>query len=397
MKIIESSEIAELKLRSRYITWWVVVILVAPVLLDFFFFNTQAARYARILILGAVLVSLIFNNHIFLKSKNVGFGSILLIGAVFAIGTYSDLIRGGVLTPNIGLLLLFLFIISTNIDLYEGFFRAISFSIHCLTSVSAVAIILRLNPRGYYASSEGYPVFFDFIGIEGRNNGVFPHPNSLGQVAALSLILVIASRSNKLLVLFPILCLIKCGSRTALIGILMALLVYLIVWVFRNGATKGKSVKLESPFAIGGFVLTILLASSVQFLGYLNLLDPSALTSRASIWQSAYSIYKSSPILGLGWGWEQRAVDSQLINIWATSAHNAILDIIFSSGVIGLIVFLVLVSKVFAYFPLLDYPEKMIVVFSFSAGISEAIIEMQYPTIQTYLVLFVILTSNRKV
>jgi O-antigen ligase len=385
------------KLRERYVTWWAVSIICVPVALDFFFFGTQIARLARIIIFAAVSAFLLINHKLFLNSKVFGASTVLAVGCVYGIGTVSDLSLGGVITPNILLLLLFLVMTATNIDLYETCLEATSKSFHFLTALSAFAILLKLNPRGYYASGEGYPVFLDFIGIPGRNYGILPHPNSLGQVASISLILMLVSKVNKIFWLIPTLCIVKCGSRTALIGLALASLLFMTIWIFKRQKNKGKSFVLESPIALGVLVLGILLASSAQFLSLIRLLDPTALTARASIWQASQKIFESSPIFGVGWGWEIRAVEAQLLNLWATSAHNAILDIAFSAGIVGLTIFLMLLAKFLVYFKFLTVREKLIMCFLLTSGISEAFVDLQYPTAQTYAFFLIILGANRRV
>ena len=384
------------KLRTKYISWFVFLILVVPVILDFVFYGSQIARYARVLIFGAVSVTLLMNSKLFMKGRIESASVIFGVGALYAVGSVADLSFGGVVTPNIALLLLFMFMVSLNFDLHTQVLRTLAFSFHVLTAISALVIVLRINPRGYFASSVGYPVFFDFIGIPGRNYGLLPHPNSLGQVAAVSLIFIITSKANKLLCLFPIICIIKCGSRTALIGIAVATLLYSLIWLFKRRDILGKRVALQAPLVTGTFILGILAASSAQFISFIGMLDPNALTARVSIWQSALGIFNSSPVFGLGWGWEGRAVEAQLINVWATSAHNALLDIAFSSGILGLTIFLLLISKVIVYFPFLSAQEKAVLCFLIASGISETFVDLQYPTVQTYAFFLIMIAANPK-
>jgi O-antigen ligase len=384
------------KLREKYVAWWTVAILTVPVILDFFFFGTQIARLSRVIIFAGVLASFLTNHKLFMKSKMVGQYSVFLVASVYVIGTVSDLSYGGVLTPNFVLLLLFLVLTATNMDLYKRYLDATIKSFHLITALSAVAIVLKLNPRGYYASAEGYPVYLDFIGIPGRNYGILPHPNTLGQVASISFLIMLTAKANKLLWLIPIFCIAKCGSRTALIGIGVSLVVHFTIWMLRKNKSKRKSAVLESPIAIGAFIVGIFLASSVQFLSFIGLLDPNALTSRVSIWQNSLTIFQQSPLFGTGWGWEFRAVQAQLLNVWATSAHNAILDIVFSTGFAGLTIFLILMAKVFVYFKFLSEPEKLIFCFLIASGISETFVDLQYPTMQTYAFFLIVVGSNRK-
>lgn len=376
--------------------WWVVATLTVPVTLDFFFYGTQIARLSRVIIFAGILVSLVMNDKLFLKSKIASAYIVFGVASLYAVGTVADLSKGGVATPNFVLLLLFLFIISANIDLYEKCLAATIKSFHFVTALSALAILLKLNPRGYGATSGGFRVYLDFIGIPGRNYGILPHPNSLGQVAAVSFLILIATKANKVLWLVPILCMAKSGSRTALIGFALALIVYFTISILKKNNTKVKSVALESPITLGIFLVAILLTSTAQFLSLVSFLDPNALTARVSIWQNSLTIFQQNLFLGTGWGWESRAVEGRLLNVWATSAHNAILDIVFSTGYVGLLIFLILLVKTLVYFKFLSVPEKLIFCFLLASGISETFVDLQYPTLQTYIFFLIILGSNRK-
>ena len=384
------------KLREKYVFWWAVATLTVPITLDFFLYGTQMARLSRVIIIAGILFSLVMHHQLFLKSKIVSAYSVFGVASLWAIGTFSDLSKGGVVTPNFALLLLFLFIISANIDLYEKYLDATIKSIHFVTALSALAILLKLNPRGYFGYSGGFSIYLDFIGIPGRNYGILPHPNSLGQVAALSLLILITTKANIALWFVPILCIVKSGSRTALIGFALALIVYFTIYIFKKNNSKRKLVALESPITLGIFIVGIFLTSTVQFLSFINVLDPNALTARVSIWQNSLPIFQQNLILGTGWGWESRGIEARLLNVWATSAHNAILDIVFSAGFAGLLIFLILLVKTLVYFNFLSVPERLIFCFLLASGISETFVDLQYPTLQTYIFFLIVIGSNRK-
>ena len=394
--MLPSNTIESDKLRAKYVTWWIGSIIVIPSILDFILLYSPAARYSRVLIFMIILASLLTNHKLFLQEKLVGIDTIILTLALYGVGTVAEMSFGGVVTPNIASLLLILFIVSANIDLYETAFKTVALSIHILVTLSVIAILLRINPRGYFGGAEGYPVFFDFVGIPGRNIGIFSHPNVLGSAATLSFLLIATSKANKIFLLLPIFCIIKCGSRTSIIGISAGLFVFGTILLFKKRQSKGNSTPLETPVVIGVFILGILLASSFQFLQIIGLLDPSDLVARAGIWQNALVIFQSSPTIGLGWNWESRAVSAQLINVWAVTAHNSLLDMMFSAGIVGMVLFLIITSKIFASFHRLADMEKVILISLLIFGISEAYIDLQYPSIQTFLFLLIALGINRE-
>jgi len=391
---IESVDIR--KFRAKYINWWVISTLVVPSVLDYFFQNSSMARYSRVLLFVAIFATLLINQKYFLKGKLVGVETILLVFGLYTIGTISDLSHGGVVTPNIALLILLLFILSSNVDLREIMLSAVGKSIHILVFLSAIVIVLKLNPRGYYSSADGYPIFFDFIGIPGRNYGIFSHPNTLGNFAALSTLFMIESKIKKFYLIAPFLCIIKCGSRTAIIVIVIGVITLLMLKKLKTNASSKIVNKNESRLAIGTFILGLLLASLAQFLNYINRFDPQALVDRVQIWQLSIGLFKSSSIFGLGWGWSARAIQSQLLSIWANSAHNAILEIVFASGLAGILIFLFLLTKVLIYFKNLQTLEKALLITLLISGVTESFVDLQYPTIQTYLYFMIVLSANSK-
>jgi O-antigen ligase len=382
-------------IRARYLRVWITTSLVIPIVLDFIFFGSPVARYSRILIFLIISASLLVNRNDFLTGKFIGFDTTIFTALLYLVGTFAGLTRGGVITPNILTLLLFMIIVGLNFDLYEVSLKAIAWSCHVLIFLSIFAIIFKLNPRGFYSSSIGYPVYFDFLGIPGRNYGVFSHPNFLGEAAALSALFLLANRKNYFLLLAPLFCIAKCGSRTSIIGLTVGFMIFLINSILKSRNSPIRR-KVESPLIIGTFLLGIFVASSFQFLNYIKFLDPGTLTGRASIWQTSLSMFQKSPIVGLGWNWESRAIDSQLLGPWAVSAHNMVLEIIFSSGSLGLLLFLAILTKGVLFFNRLWSVEKIVLVTILISGISEAYIDLQYPTIQTFLLFLIILGANKE-
>jgi len=383
--------------RIKYINAYVLAILMVPTILDYFFIGSSAARYSRILIFLGISASLIINRESMFKSRLIGMGTIALIAILYIIGTFSAVTQGGVITPNIALLLVFLLLVSANIDLSQNVLKSMALSSHLLVALSALVILLKLNPLGLYFNSKGYPVYLDSIGIPGRNYGIFKHPNILGQASCISLLFMLVSKVNKIYLVLPLFCLVKCGSRTAILGTLVGIIIYIIVSFFKSRKTSNKLRKIEYPLVIGTSVMAILLASSVQFLQYINLIDPNALTSRGQIWQNSLAIFKESSLLGLGWDWEKRAIESQLLSIWAISAHNAILEITFSAGIVGLIIFLLCLAKILVYFSNLTLIEKILTLAIAVSGISESYIDLQYPTFQTYLFFTIVVGANKDI
>jgi len=379
--------------RARYLNGWIISTLTVPVILDFLFLGSSVARYSRLLLFLIISASMLLNAKLFLSGGFVGAEIVFLTILLYLVGTIAGMSRGGVITPNIASLLLLLVVIGLNYDLYKIALKSIAISLNLLVALSLIAILFKLNPRGLFLTSVGYPVYLDFIGIPGRNYGIFSHPNSLGQAAALSALFIIASRRNFYLLIPPVICLLKCGSRTSIGSLFIGLLVFVVVSVL-SSKKYPRAKRPEAPIVLGTFILGIVLASSLQSLSYIRFLDPGSLTGRVSIWQNSLILFKESSFIGLGWGWEQRAIDSQLLNVWSVSSHNAILEIIFSSGILGLTIFLAILTKCLVFFGRMLLIEKMVLFAIGISGVSEAYIDLQYPTIQTFVFFFIAVGAN---
>jgi O-antigen ligase len=256
-----------------------------------------------------------------------------------------------------------------------------------------LAILLKLNPRNLYLSDLGYPVIFDNIGIPGRNYGVMSHPNGLGQVAALSYIFSVYRYGNKFLIAPAVFCLLKCGSRTAISACVLVSLVIALHKFWPKRVVAQRKKKFSEVFNTVSVVIGVSLTT--LFLINLNGLSPDALTGRAQIWQTAKELFNSKLIFGLGWGWEGRAIEANLLNVWAVSAHNAILEVLFSTGFAGLILFLYLITICISGVRNFEPLDKSLLLTLMVFGISESILDIQYPSVTTF-IFFLLTLSNRQ-
>ena len=282
--------------RAKYLNGWIISTLAVPVILDFLFLGTSTARYSRILLFLIISASLLLNAKLFLSGGFVGAEIVFLTVLLYLVGTIAGVSRGGVITPNIASLVLLLAIIGLNFDLYKIALKSIAISLNLLVALSLIAILFKANPRGLFLTSVGYPVYLDFIGIPGRSYGIFSHPNTLGQAAALSALFTIASRRNLYLLIPPVICMLKCGSRTSIGSLFIGLLVFVVVSILASKKYP-RANRLESPIVVGTFILGIVLASSLQFLSYIRFLDPGSLTGRVSIWQNSIIMFKESSFI----------------------------------------------------------------------------------------------------
>ncbi|MEK4749415.1 O-antigen ligase family protein [Niallia sp. FSL W8-0177] len=74
-----------------------------------------------------------------------------------------------------------------------------------------------------------------------------------------------------------------------------------------------------------------------------NILGKSpTLTTRTFIWESCLNVISSSPIYGVGYLYAEKYVEITG-NVFATSAHNMVLSILVSTGVVGLLLYVAMV------------------------------------------------------
>jgi O-antigen ligase len=381
--------------RIQFLRIFIISSLVIPTLLDFFLSGTSAARYGRVLIFFLVSSLTLLNYRIFLSQTFVGLGSLSLVATLYLLGSLVAVTKGGVFTPNFLLLFFLLLVVAGNFDLFSKALDCIGVAVYLLLLFSILAILLKLNPLNLYFNDEGYPVILNLVGVPGRNYGVFAHPNSLGQISALSVAFIASSRFSNFHLLIPFFCLFKSGSRTSIISSILILVILLLIKVVpKKRITRVVNIEFR-PFVVSTLVVVFLILSSVS-VQYVTYLDASGLTGRVSIWQSSLELVGNSSLIGLGWDWESRAIDSQLLNIWAVSAHNAFFDIGFATGIIGLVIFLFMYSKVLAYIGNLNIREKLILSVILISGVTESYFSLQYPNVMTFLMILIVISCHRR-
>jgi O-antigen ligase len=82
------------------------------------------------------------------------------------------------------------------------------------------------------------------------------------------------------------------------------------------------------------------------------------------------------------------------LNFWSISSHNALLEIIFSTGILGLVIFLVILTKCLVFLGRILLIERMLLIAILVSGVSEAYIDLQYPTLQTFLFFFIVVGAH---
>jgi O-antigen ligase len=190
-----------------------------------------------------------------------------------------------------------------------------------------------------------------------RLKGLSIHPNALAQLSALLVVLVAATRSQRLiglgsfvaLTLLGLSALSASGGRTSLIGAVGALILVGI----RNSSKPGPLVFVLA----GGFAFLLATAAItdisalVDGLGSLSRTGSSAeiytLTGRTDLWSVAWSKFMEKPVFGWGYnGTEALMARSMGRDFYGdpVNPHNSLLQCLLSVGIVGTIPMLAMVG-----------------------------------------------------
>jgi hypothetical protein len=165
-------------------------------------------------------------------------------------------------------------------------------------------------------------------------NGVFPNENTYGLPLALSIPFVwmaFRGRGKIVLVLYVAFMAFVTGSRLSEIAAVAAL----VCLVALRPGRKTLAAVGVAVAAVAGLVLPVLADS------------PDALSDRGHFWQIAIERLAASPIHGFGAkAWEGLYETGQIPLAGSYSPHNQWLDVLYAGGLIGLIVFVVLLGRI---------------------------------------------------
>ena len=204
-------------------------------------------------------------------------------------------------------------------------------SIQTMIVLSSATIFLgyRGTMVSRYFDGTGYPLPLNaFLNLRGRQSGIFSHPNTLGEASALVFVGLVSFRPRhwRVSLLAPLFSLCVAGGKTsdlaAVFGTAAA-----AVFAFEFGKTLWKSIRWCFPVA--GVVYTLFLVfGMVQ-----NPIDRQTATGRGDIWLRLLSFVRDHLVVGLGPNFASRLVNSGNLPIWATSAHNSLVEGLIAGGI----------------------------------------------------------------
>ena len=177
----------------------------------------------------------------------------------------------------------------------------------------------------------------DLFGLAGRWAGPFGHPSLAGPVGAFLVVYALVRRGPTRMVLsvVGVLLLLLAGSRASMLSALVAAL----VWI---GAEAGRRISRRGVWILGLAGVIVLASSIVALVGR----NPG-LSGRTSIWPEYASLWRESPLLGVGATRIWDAIESGALPMWASHGHNMWLDALTRTGLVGFSVLLALMVQAF--------------------------------------------------
>lgn len=219
-----------------------------------------------------------------------------------------------------------------------------------MASTIAVAIfgLWQVVTGGYSALYDVlYPIQDEIAQIpawEGRITSVLEHYNGLAGYLNLVLPFCLAfatGGTDSVLRTLSRWCLAFAGVALLLTqsrGGLLAFVAILLAQVYLSARDRKTRVK-----RIALLLIVCLLAAAMAgfFFQRLGEIDDFTTVSRLAIWSGAFTVFARSPLLGTGFG-NLRALMGGLLNLpdgWTGDAHNLYLELLAETGVIGFVVF----------------------------------------------------------
>jgi len=363
-------------------------LIVIPPLLDFFAYNTNAARLSRILIAILMCQNLLIQKKQIYKRKKFNFELFLLTYLIIQ-GIIIDAIKSAPFSPNFIIIIIFAFYINSEkiITNKEKLIDILILSSRHLILVSFITIIFSLNLRNEYSASRGYFIpFQSILGIAGRQYGIFYAPNALAQVSGFVFLSCLMLRSSVFYSTISFFCLLESGSRSSLI---ITIILSIVILVRKKESAKTiKATKVKDEYLsflktqIYYFLIVITLSI---FLTIVDSLNNSNFNQRVFIWKTSLAYLQNDLFLGMGWRWYENAIDIGMLPTWATNAHNVNFEILFSTGIIGLFIFIVIITRIFN--SNVSHIRRIILIYLLTSGLTESNLQFIYADFFTYVLL----------
>lgn len=210
-------------------------------------------------------------------------------------------------------LIIYLYSILDRIDL-EAFFGGILNGIRLLVYSNVLFTFLFHDKAFKQGIGDS---FFQSVGIDGRFQGIFDHPNGLA--LALCVYFVISDKRNYLESSLVLLMLISTGSRTGLIC-------FFAIWAYR----KFNTISRKRLLYMLGVINVVLPLFAHQISNWIP-----QIIDRKAIWDFSINSVVNSPLIGNGSDFLRISVENGDLPVYASQAHSQLIDVLVSYGVIG--------------------------------------------------------------
>ena len=356
------------------------IIFLLPLPNKFYLGSVEIPLLEALLLLAIMIGLSMLRRWWFLVSK----GSLILWGMPFLMAVFlsslvahsPDVAMRGALYLSEGLIFASLVLCSVR-DLKNARYYMITLSISGIIQ-SILSITQHLWPGSLTWFIQHFPDRFEEIhyvlsntGSILRSTGTFSHPNFLGAYLSATLIscvylsLTTKTQKYKFLFLFNSL-IVSAGlfftySRGALIASFISIVSLVLLDVVIRSRDTNYKPKLLPAIAITVLVVCIS-GGFFLFSGQANayLLDLSsgfsyretAVEDRFFRWRAAVEIWSDHPVFGVGFNNFNDEYASRYPTVWGTdrrlSAHNLVLELLATTGMVGLLSFALLCGIVFA-------------------------------------------------
>jgi exopolysaccharide production protein ExoQ len=214
----------------------------------------------------------------------------------------------------------------------------------CFLSAIASVILLIVYPQSVIGEFAG-----DF-------RGVFPQKNPLGQAMAMgalaSLHGLLTSRRRRLFRIIAIVTVTLITVRAASTTSLLTIALFILLGLAMKGTQKRRSqasILIKGSFILAAPVALIALFNQGALLEMMG--KDATLTGRTDLWDYVIPDIYQRPVLGWGyaafWSTDNPAAIkiSDILRWWVPQAHNGVLEILLSVGLVGLIFYVFLLGR----------------------------------------------------
>lgn len=272
------------------------------------------------------------NRNKIVKNTSIYFIFILLLNIISSITNNPQFELIYILKRSFSILYVYfsLIIVIFNLNNKENIIKGLKYSTLFLIFISIILYLFIPTLGKYYAGYGEYT----FLGVADNRNGYI-------EFALASIVSILSLKNNlidKILIIIIISTILLTKSTTSIIVTFLALLLILIKTIFKKKNNYHKVIKIVM-FAWIIFIIFIIVNHNFNLVGTF-FHKSSTLTGRTYIWSQSIEEIKKHFIIG--YGYDNEILSSITNSVYSkyfvlNDTHNAVLYILLSSGLLGLI------------------------------------------------------------